>query len=85
MINFDRKECNSIKSIAVQVKTNINVKSRFINAKMLMFAKISLKSFVYDMIDVFFFPTEGVKLIYDQYKITKCQWYLNLTDMDSCS
>ena len=32
---------------------------------MLMFAKISLKSFVYEMTDVFCFPTEEVKMIYD--------------------
>ena len=72
MIDFDGKESNSIKFIALKVNTNVNVTSRFINGKMLTFAKISLKSFVYDMIDVFFsFPTEEVKMIYDKYDITK--------------
>ena len=41
MIDFDRKECNSIKFIALKRNTNINATSRFINRKMLMFAKIS--------------------------------------------
>ena len=49
-------ECNSIKSIIVKGDTNIDVSSSFIKGKMLMFAKLSLKSFVYDMIDVFCFP-----------------------------
>ena len=40
MIDFDRKESNSIKFIALKKNTNINATSRFINRKMLMFAKI---------------------------------------------
>ena len=52
---------------------------------MLMFAKTSLKSFVYDLIKVFCFPMEEVRKIYDQYDIIKCHMYLNLTDTDSCS
>ena len=85
MTDFDRRECNSIKSIALKANTNINVTSRFINRKMLMFAKVSLKSFVYDMIDVFCFPNGEVKMIYDKYDIIKCYMYLNLTGTDSCS
>ena len=50
-----------------------------------IFAKISLKSFVYDMIDVFCFPSEEVKMIYDKDDIIKCYIYLNLTNTDSCS
>ena len=41
MIDFDRKESNSIKFIALKKNTNINATSRFINRKMFMFAKIS--------------------------------------------
>ena len=50
-----------------------------------MFSKVLLKSFVYDLIDVFCFPTEKVKIIYDQYHIIKCHLYLNLTDTNKCS
>ena len=56
MIEFDKNECNSIKSIVIKGNTTIDVSSRFIKGKMLMFAKLSLKSFVYNMIDVFCFP-----------------------------
>ena len=50
----------------------------------MLFPNISLKFFVYDMIDVFSFPTEEVKMIYDKYDIRKCYMYLNLTDRESC-
>lgn len=50
-----------------------------------MFAKVLLRSFIYDMIDVFCFPNETVKVIYVRYAISKCHLYLNLTDTNSCS
>ena len=80
MYDFDRSECNSIKSIVVKSSDTVKVSSRFIKGKMLMFAKLSLKSFVYDMIDVFCFPDEKIREIYDFYGIRKCFLYQNLTD-----
>ena len=50
-----------------------------------MFTKLSLKSFVYDMIDVFCFPNNEIQEIYDYYRIEKCFLYQNLTDTDSTS
>ena len=85
MIDFNRKECNSIKSVALKTNRTINVTLRLINGKMLMFAKISLKYFVYNIIDVFCSPTEEIKMIYDKHDIIKCFMYLNLTDTDSFS
>ena len=84
MIDFDRKEYKSIKSISLKANTNIKVTSKFINGKVLMFAKILPKSFAYDMNDVFCFPNEEVKMIYDKYDIITCHLYINLTSMDSC-
>ena len=52
---------------------------------MLMFSKISLKTFVYDLIDIFCFPDEEVEEIYVKNDILKCFIYLILTDTDSCS
>ena len=83
IIVFDKNECNSIKSIIVKGDTNIDVSLRFIKGKMLMFAKLSLKAFVYDMIDIFCFPNEEIQQIYDYYQIEKCFLYQNLTDTDS--
>ena len=52
---------------------------------MLMLSKISLKSFVNDIIDVFCFPDEDVLELYVQNYIIKCFIYLLLTDTYSCS
>ena len=52
---------------------------------MLMFSKISLKAYVYDIIDTFCFPNEDVQAIYAKNHIIKCFLYLILTDTDSCS
>ena len=85
MYDFDKSECYSLKSIAAKSSETVKVSSRFIKGKMLMFAKLSLKSFIYDMIDVFCFPNEELKEIYDFYRIKKCLLYQNLTDTDSTS
>ena len=85
MIDFDRKNCNSIKSIGLKTEPNVKVTTRFISRKMLMFAKVSLKSFIYDMIDVFCLPNEMVKEIYSHFNISKCHLYLSLTNANSCS
>ena len=52
---------------------------------MFMFSKVSLKNYVYDIIDVFCFRNEEVKEIYAQNYIIECFVYLILTDTDSCS
>ena len=85
MIDFEYNASNSIKSLAIKKNTNVKVTSRFIKGKMLMFAKLSIKSFVYDMIDVFCFPNKDIQSIYDFYQIEKCFLYQNLTDTDSTS
>ena len=48
MIDSDKNESDSIKSMALKGNTTKDVTSRFIKGEMLMFAKLSLKSFVYD-------------------------------------
>ena len=85
IIDFDKSECNSIKSIAIKGNRTIKETSRFVKGKMLMFSKVSIRSFVYDLIDVFWFPDETVKEIYCQNSIIKCHLYLCLNYSDSCS
>ena len=85
MIDFDKNKCNSIKSIAVRGNTTIDETARLIKVKMLMFAKMFLKSFVYDLTDVFCFLMEEVRKLYNQHDIIKCHINLNLTDTNSCS
>ena len=52
---------------------------------MLIFSKVSIKSLVYDLIDVFMFPNQDIKRIYEKYKINRCFLHQNLTDTDSTS
>ena len=85
MIEFDKNECNSIKSIVIKGNTTTDLISQFIKGKMQMFAKLSLKSFVYNMIDIFCFPDETIQEIYNHYLIQKCFLYQNLTDTHTTS
>ena len=88
---FHGKQCVRCKEFLATVKSKLrhdflkHYEVGFIKGKMLMFAKLSLKSFIYDMIDVFSFPYEEVKQIYNFYQIEKCFLYQNLTDTDSTS
>ena len=45
------------------------------NGNMLMFCKISIQSFVYDLIDAFMYPNDEVSKIYDKYEIQRCFLY----------
>ena len=58
LIDFDEQCFTSIKSLSIQKNTKIDLTTRFLNGKMLMFSKVSIKSFVYDIIDVFMFPNK---------------------------
>ena len=69
----------------VKQNQNVKVTTRFTSGKMLMFAKVSIKSFFYDIIDVFMFPDETTKSIFNKYKIEKCYVYQCLTDTDNTS
>ena len=85
LIEFDQEHSNSIKAVIVKQNQNIKPTTRFLSGKMLMFAKVSIKSFVCDIIDVFMFPNEKTKSIYEKYNIEKCNVYQCLTDTDSTS
>ena len=85
LIEFDYSHSNSIKAVIAKQNTNIKPTTRFLSGKMLMFAKISIKSFVCDIIDVFMFPDETIQSIYRKFNIEKCFLYQCLTDTDSTS
>ena len=82
IIDFDCESSASINSLAV--KTNlVKLATRFSSRKMLMFTKLSLKSFIYDIVGTFYFPNTKTKIIYCSYGIEKILPYLILTDIDS--
>ena len=55
------------------------------SGKLLMFAKLSLKLFIYSLTETSHFPDSIVKEIYKKYKIEKIFCYHVLTDTDSTS
>ena len=55
------------------------------SGKLLMFAKLSLKSFIYLLTEILSFPDEDVKKIYDKYMIEQTICYHIVTDKDSTS
>ena len=63
LIDFDEEYSSTIRSIAIEKSSTI----RILNGKMLMFSKTSIKSFVYDLIDVFMFPDQEIGEIYQTY------------------
>ena len=83
IIDFNDCESASIKSFAVKEKNQIKATSRFMSGKLLMFAKISLKSFIYDLVETFYFPSQLVLDIYIKYKIEKIEINHILTDAAS--
>ena len=84
IIDFSHQDTGSIKALGVKKNDTVKITTRFIKGKMLMFSKISLKAFVYDMIDIFCFPDSQIQEILAQNEIIKCYIYLILTDTDSC-
>ena len=83
IIDFNDRESDSIKSFAVKKKNEIKVTSRFMSGKLLMFAKLSLKSFIYALVETFYFPSQFVLDIYKKCKTEKVEINHVLTDTDS--
>ena len=69
LIDFDEEYSSSVKSLAIEQSTKVNLTTRYLNGKMLMFSKVSMKSFVYDFIDVFMFANEEIQKIYAEFNI----------------
>ena len=79
LIDFDEDYSCSIRPLAIEKNSKINLTTRFLNGRMLMFSKVSIKSFVYNLIDIFMFPTPKIFKIDHKYDVE------NLTDTDSTS
>ena len=65
-VDFCAEETATIKSFAMKEKQEVQVTKTFLSGKMLMFAKPSLMSFIYEMLETFCFPNEIVKKICDK-------------------
>ena len=85
IMDFSDHDTASIKALAIKKNDKVKITTRFIKGKMLMFSKVSIRSFVYDLIDIFSFPDDEITEIYARNDIIKCFIYLILTDPDSFS
>ena len=83
MTEFDPFLACSVKCLAIKKNQTVAPTTRFFNGKMLMFAKLSLKSFAYELAEIFFFPSNKTKAIYNKYMIERVFPYSVLTDTDS--
>ena len=83
--DLERDGVNSIFAFACKRQQNVKVSTRYISTKLLINAKISLASFIYDCIDTFCFLNEATQAIYDRHEIIKVFPYLLMTDTDSGS
>ena len=86
IIEFNDRESAGVKSFAVKEKIYvIKATTRFMSGKLLMFAKLSLKSFIYSLIETLHFANEVVRGIYKKYQIEKILCNHIPTDTDRTS
>ena len=71
LIELNTPQGSAVKKIAVKLQTNVKCTTRFLAGKMLMFAKLSLNFFIYQLAELFMFPGEIVQAIYDKYQIER--------------
>ena len=83
--DLERDGVNSVFGVACKRQSIIRVSTRYMAAKLLINAKISLASFICDCVDTFCFPNEETQAIYARHKIIKVLPYLLMTDTDSGS
>ena len=83
VVEFNDRESASIKSFAVKKINEIKVTTRFMSRKLLMFAKLFLKSFIYDLIEIFCFLQKEIVELYKKCLIEQVEILHILTDTDS--
>ena len=70
LIDFAEEYTSSIKSVAIEKSSKINLTTQFLNGKMLMLSKFCIKSFVYDLIDDLCFQIKKFKKFTNNIKLT---------------
>ena len=80
--DLEKDVVNSVFAAACKRQNNVRISTRYIAVKLLIYAKISLASFLYDCVDSFCFPNEKTQAICTRPKIIKVLLYLLMTDTD---
>ena len=71
--------------LLLKKRSEIKVTTCFMSGKLLMFAKLPLKSFIYKISDTFCFLKENIEEIYEKYMIERVEIFYVLTDTDTTS
>ena len=71
LIDLNCLDSALMQSFAIKKNGNIKSSTRFLSGKMLMFGKLSLMCFVYELVETFYFPHEIVKKIYQKISYRK--------------
>ena len=71
VIEFNDRKSASIKSFAFKKRSQVKVATRLMSGKLLMFEKLSLKGFIYEISEIFCFPTENITETYRTSTIEK--------------
>ena len=82
---LENEGINSVRAVACKRQNYVKVSTRYISLKLLINAKVSLASFIYNCIDTFCFPNEDTSEIYARHKSIKALPYFLMTDTDSAS
>ena len=69
IIDFNCESTVSINSLVVNKNSEVKITTRFFSGKMLMFAKLSLMTFIYELVEIFYFPNIKTKEIFQKYDI----------------
>ena len=69
LIRLKKQKVKEKENPTIKLKTILT--SRFMSGKLLIFAKLSLKGFVYELMVIFYFPSEKTKQIFNECKIEK--------------
>ena len=87
IIDFNDLKSSPAKLISIKNESVIKCTTRFMSGKLLKFAKLSLKSFIYLLVELLHFTEENpiVAAIYEKYKIDEIRFYQILADTDSTS
>ena len=66
MLESDQSMAFSIKCLAIKIINEVKLTTRFSTGKVLMFAKLSHISFIYDLLKTFCFRSEKTRNIYEK-------------------
>ena len=82
---LEEEDVNIVGALACKKQTQVKVSTRYISSKLLINAKISMASFIYNCIDTFCYPNEETSKLFTHHKVIKILPYLLMTNTNLAS